>query len=668
MLRISSILIFIIAFNLSNALNSIQEEYKILANELAAAKHDTTRINLHLQIASLLNYENNENAEKHTKKALHLSEKIKFNQGKMKSYFALANIYQFQGKLDLAVENAMLSLRTAEKINNTVGQADACNALGLIYQTKKDYTNSLRYFSDAVTLLKNSKNKGKFARSLNNYGNSFMLTKKYDSALVYMKASLKLREQSGDSASMADCYNDIGNVYYETGNTNKALEYYLTCYKIKFSIGDREGIAFSAANIACVYKDKPDFLKAEDYFSKSIDYAKQINGVELLVFNYEGLADLFFKKGNYKDAYQYHKLYSELKDSIINIESNKAIADMRIKYDTEKKEKENLLLGKKAAEEKAIAESERALKEEEEGKKNVMTLAVVSMFILAALIFYISRKRKQNNILLKKQNREISEQKMVIEEKNREILDSIEYARRLQEAILPPLKLVKEYLNDSFILYKPKDIVAGDFYFLESISGKIVFAAADCTGHGVPGAMISVVCSNALKRSVKEFQLTDPGEILNKVRELVTETFERSENEVKDGMDISLCVLDLNDNILKWAGANNPLYLIKKGQNEITEIHPDKQPIGNYGKQKPFSTHELRLTEGDRIYIFTDGFADQFGGDKGKKFKAARLKDLFISVSDHPMEKQRNLINDSFEKWRGDLEQVDDVCVIGIKL
>lgn len=668
MLRIIGTLFFCVTFLGSNAQNSIQENYTRLTEELKKAKHDTTRIDLHLQLASLLNYENNKEAEEHAVKALHLSEKIKYGAGKMKSYFALANNYQFQGKLDLAVENAMLSLRTAEKINNNEGKADACNALGLIYQTKKDYVNSLRYFTDAVTFLKNSENKGKLSRSLNNCGNSFMLTKQYDSALVYMKYALDIRTEMGDSASMADCYNDMANVFYERGESEKALDYYISCYKIKSSIGDREGIAFSAANIAYVYKDKADYDKAEKYFSESIIFSKQINAVELLVFNYEGLADLSFKKGNFKEAYHYHMLFSGLKDSIINVESNKAIADMKIKYDTEKKEKENLVLAKEAAEEKANAEAERAMKEEEEGKKNVLIIAVSSLFILVGLIFYISQKRKQTNVLLKKQNREITEQKLLIEEKNREILDSIEYARRLQEAILPPLKLVKEYLHESFILYKPKDIVAGDFYFLESIAGKIIFAAADCTGHGVPGAMISVVCSNALKRAVKEFQLTDPGEILDKVRILVTDTFEKSENEVKDGMDISLCVLDLKNKTLHWAGANNPLYIVKNGQKEILEINPDKQPIGNFGTHKPFSTHQLNLQSGDILYIFTDGFADQFGGDRGKKYKASRLKDLFLSVLDHPMEEQRIIINKAFEKWRGDLEQVDDVCVVGVRI
>lgn len=300
-----------------------------------------------------------------------------------------------------------------------------------------------------------------------------------------------------------------------------------------------------------------------------------------------------------------------------------------------------------------------------------------------------------------REKKEVEHQKELVEEKNKEILDSITYAKRLQEAILPPLKIVKEYLPESFILYKPKDIVAGDFYFMESFAeasdskGKnnnhVVFAAADCTGHGVPGAMVSVVCSNALNRAVKEFKLTDPGLILDKVRELVVETFEKSESEVKDGMDISLCILDTSNNELKWAGANNPLWVVKKGQEaedkgqvkrdekindssliahglSLIEIKPDKQPIGKYAEARPFTTHTVQLQKGDTIYIFTDGYEDQFGGDKGKKFKSANMKKLLLDISSENMETQREKISFEFEKWKGELEQVDDVCVIGVRI
>lgn len=263
-----------------------------------------------------------------------------------------------------------------------------------------------------------------------------------------------------------------------------------------------------------------------------------------------------------------------------------------------------------------------------------------------------------------KQRDEVSKQKEIVEEAHKEIRDSINYAKRIQSAILPPQKLVKEYLPESFILYKPKDVVAGDFYWMEHRDGKVLFAAADCTGHGVPGAMVSVVCNNGLNQSVREHGLAEPGKILDKTREIVIAEFEKSEEEVKDGMDISLCAL--NGHTLQWAGANNPIWIVRDG--ELMGTKPDKQAIGKIDNPTPFTTHEFTLEQGDSIYIFTDGFQDQFGGEKGKKFKPANFKKLLLSIQSEPMKKQLEIIDAAFEEWKGNLEQVDDVCVIGVRI
>ncbi|HSY75389.1 MAG TPA: SpoIIE family protein phosphatase [Bacteroidia bacterium] len=264
------------------------------------------------------------------------------------------------------------------------------------------------------------------------------------------------------------------------------------------------------------------------------------------------------------------------------------------------------------------------------------------------------------------QKKVIEEQKQVVEEKNKDITSSITYAKRLQDAILPPMSLIKQYLPESFVLYKPKDIVAGDFYWMERAGDTILIAAADCTGHGVPGALVSVVCSNALNRTVKEFKITEPGKILDKVRELVLETFEKSEDNVQDGMDISLCCLNTKTNEIQWSGAYNSLWYIHKG--EMNELPADKQPIGKHDKPEPFNTHNLNLHKGDTLYLFTDGYADQFGGPKGKKFKYKQLQDLLLANAAKPMGEQRKEVDITLEGWKGSLEQVDDILVIGIRI
>ncbi|MEZ4938539.1 MAG: SpoIIE family protein phosphatase, partial [Crocinitomicaceae bacterium] len=258
---------------------------------------------------------------------------------------------------------------------------------------------------------------------------------------------------------------------------------------------------------------------------------------------------------------------------------------------------------------------------------------------------------------------------------NKEIIDSISYSKRIQSTILPPRKLVKSYLYDSFILYKPKDIVAGDFYWLDHKENKTLFAVCDCTGHGVPGAMVSVICNNGLNRSVRDHGLTDPGLILDKTRAIVVQEFEKSEEDVKDGMDIALVTLEEQKSAkeemtvkLQYAGANNPLWVIRKGYEHVEEIKANKQPIGKFEHPLPYQTHELMLKKGDTLYIFSDGYADQFGGEKEKKFKTPNLKKLLLSIQGMPMNEQETYINNVFEKWKGNLEQIDDVCMVGIRI
>jgi serine phosphatase RsbU (regulator of sigma subunit) len=254
----------------------------------------------------------------------------------------------------------------------------------------------------------------------------------------------------------------------------------------------------------------------------------------------------------------------------------------------------------------------------------------------------------------------------IIEEKNRDITDSITYAKHLQEAILPPINRIGEHFIDSFILYKPKDIVAGDFYWFETLEDWTFIAAADCTGHGVPGAMVSVVCSNALNRAVKEFGLRDTGKILDKTRELVIETFAKSSNKIADGMDISLLGINKSTSVITWSGANNPLWYIEN--NGFKEIKANKQSIGKTDNPTSFTTHSVKHIPGTLFYLFTDGYADQFGGSNGKKFKYKQLEGYILANSEKPLVRMHKILSDKFEEWKGDLQQIDDVTIIGIKV
>jgi len=273
--------------------------------------------------------------------------------------------------------------------------------------------------------------------------------------------------------------------------------------------------------------------------------------------------------------------------------------------------------------------------------------------------------------------------KDIIEQKNKDITDSIQYAKRIQQAISPPEKLVQQYLKESFILYKPKDIVSGDFYWIERKDTQIIFAAADCTGHGIPGAFMSIVGSNLLKQAVKEKQLSQPAAILDELNKGVTETLRQrsdanpdgtvgtndtNEEGIKDGMDIALCTIDYKKQFLEYAGAYNPLYLVRN--DEITEIKADRQPIGIFmGEElQHFTNHKIKLQRGDTLYIFSDGYVDQFGGAQGKKFKSKQFKQLLLSIQNKSMPEQREILNQTIEQWQGTYEQTDDICVIGVRI
>ncbi len=286
-------------------------------------------------------------------------------------------------------------------------------------------------------------------------------------------------------------------------------------------------------------------------------------------------------------------------------------------------------------------------------------IQIVFLALFAGFLMYNFRKSDEANIL-------IAKQKNIIEEKNREILDSIEYALRIQTAILPTQKIVKQYLENSFILYKPKDIVAGDFYWMETVDDIVLFAACDCTGHGVPGAMVSVVCHNALNRAVREFGLTQPAVILDKTAEIVLENFSKSEEEIQDGMDISICALNTKTQTLEWAGANNSLLLFNNGQ--LTETKADKQCIGYNDNIKPFTNHQFELQTDTNIYLFTDGFPDQFGGNPERKLTKSKFKDLLLSIHHLPIQKQATELDNFITNYKQNIEQTDDILIIGVRV
>ncbi len=572
---------------------------------------------------------------------------------------------QFLKARDLAGASKSLfeALELAERKNLDELEAKCNDALGWMETRKENHYKAVEYMRKASDYYKTTNSKFYLFKADYNLGCMLMSADKDDEAKTHLTNALEFAKKIENKSWTLNSYQALAGLYQKIDKTDEAIAFGKESARLMQELKGTYGNGRIPSTLAELHAAKGDYKNANKWINEAFICANA--GKDNMIFKEVYYTDFMIQKmqGNAQRALESYELYSHYKDSIFNDEAMNKASDAEAKYLNEVKKLE----AEKTEAEKKLIESE---KKRSDQQRNWLIGGVIFILIALGIV-------AQRFVLTKKQKSIIEKAHVELEEKNKEILDSISYAKRIQSAILPPNKLVKEYLQDSFILYKPKDIVAGDFYWLETISDEnstpntqhsttILFAAADCTGHGVPGAMVSVVCNNGLNRSVREHGLTDPGKILDKTREIVVAEFEKSEEEVKDGMDIALCSLE--GNVLKYAGAHNPLWIIRSGTEDIEEIKPDKQPIGKTDNPQPYTTNTINLQKGDTIYIFSDGYADQFGGEKGKKMKTTNFKKLLISIKDDNMDKQQELIDKTFEDWKGDLEQLDDVCVIGVRI
>jgi serine phosphatase RsbU (regulator of sigma subunit) len=591
----------------------------------------------------------------------------------------LAKVYYQIGQSYYRFDNSSESIRF---INKALIIPDGLTAdyrlkgyatLGNNYSIHNDYHSAIEHYQKAIGLIKPAKIiTGKnYAYLYNNIALSYSGSKQFDKAREYHNVCLQLRLADGDEFQLGQTYNNIGTLYYEQAEYDSALFYFDKGLVFRREGGDPESssILESQINMGKALIALKKYALAKSILTSSLNKSLETNNMILELRTVEQLAILYSKTGNYEDAFSNSNRFHLLKDSLFSMGQKEDL----IRLATVTQFEEQMLADSLIRYEQKVQQD--LIAEQEKKTSNFIKYGLISALILVLgimlLIYrnYVNGKKTAAIILsqkelAEKQKLEIDHQHKELQQTHKEITDSIAYAKRIQQAILPPQKVVKEYLQDSFILYKPKDVVAGDFYWMEGIEKGVLFAAADCTGHGVPGAMVSVVCNNALNRSVRELKLTDPGEILNSTRDIVIAEFEKSDEAVSDGMDIALCLLE--GHTLKYAGAHNPLWLIRDG--ELLETKANKQPIGKFYNQEPYTTHTVSLKKGDTIYIFSDGYVDQFGGEKGKKLKAANFKKLLLSLKNESMSNQFELLNKAFNDWKGNLEQLDDVCVIGVRI
>ncbi len=541
-----------------------------------------------------------------------------------------------------------------------------------VYRFTPDYDKAIEYNLKAIDEARSLKQVRVESFALANLGEIYKHKNEIEKALRYYFAALEVAQANGFVDREAFCLSVIGAAYRVKGDEKNTKEFILKAIRLNDELKDNNHVSFCYMILGKLYKQKNNPVEAQKYLEKALDHAKQSGIIQNICdISYE-LYQLYEGNNNPAKALKMHLLYVSTKDSIVNEGQIKNVAEAEYKL-----KEDNLITVQ--GEKERIFRIEKELKEEELKRQKIIRYAFTTGFILVLILAFVIYRnlvdnRKKNKII-SLQKAEVEKQKHLIEERQKEVMDSITYAKRLQDAILPSRAQLSANLPEAFLLYLPKDIVAGDFYWTHEIKNSgtesgnarlILVAAADCTGHGVPGAMVSVVCSNALNRAVIEFGITNPGKILDKTCELVVETFEKSGEDVKDGMDISLALINTETREIKWSGANNPLWYLS--HNEIHEITADKQPIGKSDYSRPFTTHTIQLKKGDSVYLFTDGFADQFGGPIGKKFKYKPLKELLLAIASLTPEEQKQKLEFAFNEWKGNLEQVDDVSMVGVRV
>jgi len=443
----------------------------------------------------------------------------------------------------------------------------------------------------------------------------------------------------------------IGTVYKNIKNYDSARMYILKGKKIFEELKDNDGTSRSLNLLGIISLANGNFPEALEYENGSLELAKSIGSLECIMDAEKTLSDIYEKKGDGINALVHYRTFMAERDSIFSQQNTLKTLSTEMSYADEKKE----------AAQRAEDDKREAL-HNEEVKRNKVIITGATCILLGLTLFII---------FLYRSNRQRRKTNIIIERKNFQITQSIDYAERIQRAMLPDKEEMSLLLPDSFVLFKPKDIVSGDFYFLQKKDDKIILAVADCTGHGVPGGFMSMLCSEKLSDSI--YQTQNAGEIMTHLNTGVKTSLHQSgtEDSMYDGMDIALCVIHpvVNGMKLNFSGALRPLWIIRQGATEIEEINPTPRTIGGFTPtDQDYSTYIIQLHKGDVIYLFTDGYVDQFGGDNSRKFGLNRLRELLISVHSMPMEKQQEELNASIESWRGGNLQLDDMLIVGVRV
>jgi serine phosphatase RsbU (regulator of sigma subunit) len=671
---------------------------------VASAPNDTTKVGYLLSLAYKQSEKYTEEAAKNCEEALRLSQNAKYARGiadsydlsammafangeyakaielnrkaipyqiKMKDDFGLSRSYNNLGSIayttyniDTCVHYFMLATTLAEKTNDTMAMQSLYSNLAVVLNEKKSIEKAVHFYDKALHLLRARKDRYEMAGVFVNLASMNISLKKDSLAFKYVDSALVIFREYKDTAHLIDVYANMANVYSHWKMYKEAAQVLELALNYSIQLKNEESITYCYVSLADTYRDLGKYDEAEKYFFMCIPLAKKMDLKKYEKSAYQNLAELYKLKNDFKKALFYNEQYIAIKDSMDKQVYSEKMLEVETKFDLQRKEQEIALLSK----DKEVQEAEL---DKKKGWIGFFCVLVGAFAVLTVLIIRTNINRKKANKQLSQLNQdlhlsknEVEKQKHIVEEKQKEIIDSINYAKRIQNTLLAHFDLLSHYIPSNFVLFKPKDIVSGDFYWGAEHHDKFYLAVCDSTGHGVPGAFMSLLNIGFLSEAIKERNILEPHLVFNYVRQRLIDGI--SKEGQKDGFDGVLLCIDHKTKRLTYAAAHNAPIIIRNG--EIIELSKDKMPVGKGERTDSFTLFTIDHQPNDSLYLYTDGYADQFGGPKGKKFLYKRLVELLKTISPEDIARRGNSLNQKFEEWKGHLEQVDDVLVIGIKI
>ena len=582
-------------------------------------------------------------------------------------------VYMQQGEFSLALEYLFLGLKNYDKIEDKQGQSTSCLNIGIIYYYLKKFDKSLEYLDRAKSLNNEINDVSGIGNILIMMGAIHLEKKSYDLAIKNFSEALIIQQDIGDNTQINACLANLGMAYRKKGEFKKAIEYYNEALYLSITMKNLQIEIIQLINLGTIYSQMNNCKRSISYFLEAIPLAQRMNSKKELEALHKNISEAYYQCRDFKKSLTHYQQYIIYRDSLHNEKTNKELFEKELKYSFDKKATADSVANAKSQEIKDIEIARQ--KVEKLALRNQQYALFGGFFLVLVFAGFMYNRFKVTQ-----------KQKNIIQQKNKEITDSINYAERIQRSFLATKELLDENLSSPFgagtegvggcgidpnyfVFFQPKDVVSGDFYWAgKLINGNFAIVNADSTGHGVPGAIMSILNISSIEKAVDK-GLVEPNEIFNDTRKTIIERLKKdgSPEGGKDGMDASLISINPEKTKMAYVAAQNPIWIIRN--DELIEIKPEKMPVGKHENDTiSFVGGEVDLQTGDLIYTITDGFQDQFGGEKGKKFMVKNLKNKLLEIVDLPMHEQEQVLADEFDNWKGENEQVDDVCIIGVRI